>query len=413
VVNAWQVAQRQFDEAAELMGLDPALRAVLRVPQRELVVNFPVKMDDHSVRIFSGYRVQHNITRGPAKGGLRYHPAVDLDEVRALAMWMSWKTALMDIPFGGAKGGVSCDPATLSPSELERMTRRFATEMSLFVGSHSDIPAPDVGTNAQAMAWIMDTLSMHAGYSMPAVITGKPVQIGGSLGRLEATGRGVTTIALKALGRMGMAPGDATVAVQGAGNVGWVSALLLARAGCRVVGISDVKGAIWNPDGLDMEDLGAHLLATGSVTGYANARSVSSFELLTGDCTVLVPAALEGQVTPEVAAELRCRLLVEGANGPTTPDADLIARERGIVVVPDILANAGGVVVSYFEWVQALQAFFWEEADVNQRLEGLMQRAFEYVDSVSQEGATTLRQAAYSIAVDKVAQATNVRGIYP
>ncbi|MFY9615370.1 MAG: Glu/Leu/Phe/Val dehydrogenase [Candidatus Dormiibacterota bacterium] len=412
-MNAWQVAQRQFDEAAEAMGLDPSLRAVLRVPQRELVVNFPVKMDNGRVRVFSGYRVQHNITRGPAKGGLRYHPSVDLDEVRALSMWMSWKTALLDIPFGGAKGGVACEPGKMSVRELEKLTRRFATEVAIFVDQHSDIPAPDVGTNAQTMAWFMDTLSMHAGYSMPAVITGKPVHIGGSLGRQEATGRGVTTIALKALSKLGIAPGDATVAVQGCGNVGWVSALLLAEAGARIAGISDVHGAIWNPDGFDMKDLGDHLARTGSITEYPNATPISNQELLTADCTMLVPAALEGQITAEVAQEMRCTVVVEGANGPTVPDADLVLRERGVMVVPDILANAGGVVVSYFEWVQALQAFFWEEADVNQRLEGLMRRAFDYVDTVAGEQLTTLRQAAYSIAVEKVANATTVRGIYP
>ncbi|HEV3233961.1 MAG TPA: Glu/Leu/Phe/Val dehydrogenase [Candidatus Dormibacteraeota bacterium] len=412
-MNAWQVAQRQFDEAAAAMGLDDALRRVLRVPQRELVINFPVKMDNGRVRVFSGYRVQHNITRGPAKGGLRYHPSVDLDEVRALAMWMSWKTALLDIPFGGAKGGVACEPGTMSERELEKLTRRFATEVAIFVDQRSDIPAPDVGTNAQTMAWFMDTLSMHAGYSMPAVITGKPVQIGGSLGRQEATGRGVTTIALKALSKLGIAPGDATVAVQGCGNVGWVSALLLAEAGARIVGISDVHGAIWNPDGLDMKDLGDHLTRTGSIIEYPSASPISNQELLTADCTMLVPAALEGQITAEVAREMKCTVVVEGANGPTVPDADLVLRERGVMVVPDILANAGGVVVSYFEWVQALQAFFWEEADVNQRLEGLMRRAFDDVDAVAGEQLTTLRQAAYSIAVEKVANATKVRGIYP
>ena len=412
-LTAWQVAQQQFDEAADEMGLDSSMREVLRVPQRELIVNFPVRMDNGTVRVFTGYRVQHNITRGPAKGGLRYHPAVNLDEVRALAMWMSWKTALMGIPFGGAKGGVVVDPGELTQKELEHLTRRFATEIALLVGPHSDIPAPDVGTNAQTMAWFMDTLSMHHGYSMPAVITGKPVQVGGSLGRMEATGRGVATLTLKALARMDIDPAEATVAVQGFGNVGSISAMLLHRAGCRVVGLSDVRGAIWNAEGIDITDLMEHVKEHRSVVGYPQATSISNFELLTGDCLVLVPAALEGQVTAAVAREVRARLVVEAANGPTTPEADEILLGKGCVLVPDILANAGGVVVSYFEWVQDLQAFFWEESDINARLESLMTRAFETVDNIATERRTTLRRAAYRIAVNKVAEATLVRGIYP
>ncbi|MEA2647099.1 MAG: glutamate dehydrogenase [Chloroflexota bacterium] len=412
-LTAWQVAQQQFDEAAEEMGLDQSMREVLRVPQRELIVNFPVRMDNGTVRVFTGYRVQHNITRGPAKGGLRYHPAVNLDEVRALSMWMSWKTALMGIPFGGAKGGVVVDPGELTQNELEHLTRRYATEISVFVGPHSDIPAPDVGTNAQTMAWFMDTLSMHHGYSMPAVITGKPVQVGGSLGRLEATGRGVATVTAKALARMGVEPSDATVAVQGFGNVGSISAMLLHRKGCRIVGLSDVKGAIWNADGIDIDDLMKHFSSQGTVAGYAGAQAITNRELLTGDCLVLVPAALENQLTADVANDVRARLVVEAANGPTTPEADEILRGKGCVLVPDILANAGGVVVSYFEWVQDLQAFFWEETDINARLELLMTRAFDTVEGLSTERKTTLRRAAYSIAVNKVAEATLVRGIYP
>jgi len=395
------------------MNLDPAMRQVLRVPQRELTVNFPVRMDNGTVRVVTGYRVQHNITRGPAKGGLRYHPAVTLDEVRALAMWMSWKTALMDIPFGGAKGGVVCDPHEFSAKELETLTRRFATEVSILVGPHSDIPAPDMGTDAQTMAWFMDTVSMHAGYSMPAVITGKPVVVGGSEGRREATGRGVTTVTLKALQKLGIDPRDATVAVQGFGNVGSVSALLLARAGCRVVGLSDVHGAIHAPRGLDIEDLLGYVARVHTVSGYPHAEPLAAEELLTSDVTILVPAALENQVTASVAQDLRCRLLVEGANGPVTPEADEVLQRRGILLVPDILANAGGVVVSYFEWVQDLQAFFWEEADINDRLMSLMRRAFDTVDRLGRAQSMTLRQAAYRIAVAKVAEATLVRGIYP
>ena len=411
--SAFDVAQQQFDAAAEAMGLDPAMREVLRVPQRELIVNFPVRMDDESVRVFNGYRVQHNITRGPAKGGLRYHPGVTLDEVRALAMWMSWKTALMDIPFGGAKGGVVVAPETLSERELEHLTRRFATEVSILVGPHSDIPAPDVGTNAQVMAWFMDTLSMHAGYSMPAVVTGKPVPVGGSLGRAEATGRGVTAVTVQLLAKLGIAPSDATVAVQGFGNVGSISALLLARAGCKIIGVSDVHGAIWMPSGIDVPDLMEFARLHRTVVGYPGSNPISNNELLTGDATVLVPAALEGAITADIAREARCQVVVEGANGPTTPEADEIFTQRHVWLVPDILANAGGVVVSYFEWVQDLQAFFWEEGEINKRLENLMHRAFEMVWNVSEQKQGSLRAAAYSLALDKVAQATLVRGIYP
>jgi glutamate dehydrogenase (NAD(P)+) len=412
-ISAFDVAQRQFDEAAEAMNLDPAMREVLRVPQRELITNFPVRMDNGTVRVFTGFRVQHNITRGPAKGGLRYHPSVNLDEVKALAMWMSWKTALMGIPFGGAKGGVICHPRQLSQNELERLTRRFATEISLLVGPQSDIPAPDVGTSAQTMAWFMDTLSMHQGYSTPAVITGKPVSVGGSEGRAEATGRGVATVAVRALDQLGIAPSEATVTVQGFGNVGSVSAMLLQRAGCRVVGVCDVEGAVWNPAGLDIPSLLDHVRTSGSVVGFPGSSAVGAHEVLIAECTVVVPAALEGQITPEVAQRMQCKLIVEGANGPTTPDADTVLKERGILLVPDILANAGGVVVSYFEWVQNLQAFFWEEEDINRRLEDLMRRAYDTVQDIAVSKQVTLRQAAYSLAVGKVAQATQVRGIYP
>jgi glutamate dehydrogenase (NAD(P)+) len=328
-------------------------------------------------------------------------------------MWMSWKTALMGIPFGGAKGGVICDPHELSQIELERLTRRFATEIALLVGPHSDIPAPDLGTNAQVMAWFMDTISMHEGFSMPAVITGKPISVGGSEGRAEATGRGVATVTLKALEQCGIAPSDTTVAVQGFGNVGSVSALLLERAGCRVVAVSDVHGAISNPAGLSVKSVLDHVHSSHSVVGFPGASVISNEELLAADVTVVVPAALEGVINPEVATAMGCRMVVEGANGPTTPDADLVLRDRGIVLVPDILANAGGVVVSYFEWVQDLQAFFWEETDINRRLENLMRRAYDTVHGVAEAKGITLRQAAYSLAVDKVAQATLVRGIYP
>jgi glutamate dehydrogenase (NAD(P)+) len=412
-LTAFDVAQRQFDEAAEAMNLDAAMRQILRVSQRELIVNFPVQMDNGTVRVFTGFRVQHNITRGPAKGGLRYHPDVNLDEVRALAMWMSWKTALMGIPFGGAKGGVICDPRHMSQKELERLTRRFATEVALLVGPESDIPAPDVGTNAQVMAWFMDTLSMHQGFSMPAVITGKPVLVGGSEGRAEATGRGVATVTMRALEQLGITPSEATVTVQGFGNVGSVSAKLLERAGCRIVGVCDVEGAVWNPTGLHIPSLLEHVRNSGSVLGFPGASPAGAIDVLVGETTVVVPAALEGQITAEVARRMQCRLIVEGANGPTTPDADSVIEARGILLVPDILANAGGVVVSYFEWVQNLQPYFWQEDDINRRLEGLMRRAYDTVHEVAESKHVTMRQAAYSLAVSKVAQATSVRGIYP
>jgi glutamate dehydrogenase (NAD(P)+) len=412
-LTAFDVAQRQFDEAAEAMNLDVAMRQILRVSQRELIVNFPVQMDNGTVRVFTGFRVQHNITRGPAKGGLRYHPDVNLDEVRALAMWMSWKTALMGIPFGGAKGGVICDPRHMSQKELERLTRRFATEVALLVGPESDIPAPDVGTNAQVMAWFMDTLSMHQGFSMPAVITGKPVLVGGSEGRAEATGRGVATVTMRALEQLGITPSEATVTVQGFGNVGSVSAKLLERAGCRIVGVCDVEGAVWNPNGLHIPSLLEHVRNSGSVVGFPGASPAATADVLVGETTVVVPAALEGQITAAVARRMQCRLIVEGANGPTTPDADSVIEARGILLVPDILANAGGVVVSYFEWVQNLQPYFWEEDDINRRLEGLMRRAYDTVHEVAESKHVTMRQAAYSLAVSKVAQATSVRGIYP
>jgi len=412
-LSPYVIAQSQFDSAAELMGLEPSMREVLRVPQRELTVNFPVQLDNGVVKVFSGHRVQHNITRGPAKGGIRYHPNVNLDEVRALAMWMSWKTALMGIPFGGAKGGVECVPENMSLAELERMTRRFATEVALLVGPFSDVPAPDVGTNAQVMAWFMDTLSMHAGFSIPAVITGKPLSVGGSEGRAEATGRGVRSVTLQALAGLGVAPADATVAVQGFGNVGSVSATLLAESGCRVVALSDVSGGVRNPAGFDMDEVAAWVREHRTLKGLPGAQPISNEELLTSEVTVVVPAALENQVRAEVAREARCRLIVEGANGPTTPEADAILAERGVGLVPDILANAGGVLVSYFEWVQDLHSFFWEEADINARLESLMKRAYVEVDEVAGRGGWSMRQAAYTIAVDKVAQATLVRGIYP
>src|SRR5713101_6660148 len=381
--NAWLMAQRQFDIAADVLGLDPNMRRVLRECKRELIVTFPVLMDDRTVQMFTGYRIHHNIDRGPAKGGIRYHLGVTRDEVKALAMWMTWKCAVVGITYGGAKGGVVVDPKNLSRNELENLTRRFTSEISIVIGPDRDIPAPDVNTNAQIMAWMMDTISMQAGHSVPAVVTGKPLGIGGSEGRPEATGRGCMLTTLAALKHLGIRPEDATVAVQGVGNVGYTTAKLLAKAGCKVIAVSDSNGACYNE------------------------------ELLELPVTVLVPAALENQIHRGNANRIKAKVICEGANGPTTPEADEILYKKGVFVIPDILANAGGVTVSYFEWVQDLQEFFWDEHDINERLERIMLRAFDHVLKVSQEKKVMMRTAAYVLAVDKVAQATTIRGIYP
>ncbi|MDA8394091.1 MAG: Glu/Leu/Phe/Val dehydrogenase [Candidatus Dormibacteraeota bacterium] len=412
--NPYETAQRQFDQAAAILDLDPGLRQVLREVRREFTVNFPVRMDDGSIRVFTGYRVQHNLTRGPAKGGIRYHPQVSLDEVKALSMWMTWKCAVTNLPYGGAKGGVICDPTQLSAQELENLTRRYASEISILIGPESDIPAPDVNTNQQTMAWIMDTISMEKGYSVPATVTGKPLSIGGSQGRPAATGRGVMVVTLEACRRMGMDPSQATVAIQGFGNVGSVSAELLHGQGFKVVAVSDVFGGIHNPDGLDVPALLEHQRTTGKVRGFAGAREeVSNSALLELPVQILIPAALENQFTMRNAARVQAKLVVEAANGPTTPEADDIFHQRGVVVVPDILANAGGVTVSYFEWVQDLQSFFWEESEINQRLTRIMEQAYHQVDELAQQHRTTLRMGAYCLAVKRVADATAVRGIYP
>ena len=411
--DPWVNAQRQFDNAAAILNLSPGLRAVLREVRRELLVRFPVKMDDGSLRVFEGYRVQHNTTRGPAKGGIRFHPDTSLEEVKALSMWMTWKCALMNIPYGGAKGGVVVEPRDLSHRELERLSRRFASEISLLIGPDSDIPAPDVNTNAEVMAWMMDTISMEAGYSIPAVVTGKPLEIGGSEGRPSATGRGVTIVAIEICKRLQRDPAATTVAVQGFGNVGSVSALLMAERGFRICAVSDVSGGIYNPAGLDMADLMRHRADAGVVSGFAGAQPVSNSELLELPVDVLVPAALENQITARNADRIRATVVIEGANGPTTPDADLILEQRGITVVPDILANAGGVTVSYFEWVQDLQSFFWEEGEINNKLERILQRAFAQMCVQADLHRVSLRLGAYLVAVKRVADATAVRGIYP
>jgi glutamate dehydrogenase (NAD(P)+) len=411
--SEWRTAQSQFDQAAAIIGLEPELRAVLREVQREFSCHFPIEMDDGRVEVFTGYRVQHNIHRGPAKGGIRYHPDVSLDEVKALAMWMTWKCAVVNIPYGGAKGGVIVDPRRLSIRELERLTRRFASEISILIGPDRDIPAPDVNTDGQVMAWIMDTISMHAGYSVTATVTGKPVEVGGSLGRTEATGRGVSLCTLAALDYLGMRPHQTKVAVQGFGNVGGVTAKLLDEAGCTVVAVSDQYGGIYNPLGLPIKKVLEHYAVEKTVRGFPGTEEIASTGPLICECDVLVPAALGNQLTSRNARDVRARLIVEGANGPTTPEADEILQERGIFLVPDILANAGGVTVSYFEWVQDLQSFFWSEHEVNEKLAAIMTRSFKEVLSVAEEKGLPMRMAAYCEAVHRVAAATRDRGLYP
>ncbi len=411
--SALSIAQRQFDATADAIGLDDALRVVLREVKRELVVHFPVEMDDGSFEVFTGFRVQHNIARGPAKGGLRYHPAMTLDDARALAMYMTWKTAIADVPFGGAKGGVVCDPHTLSLTELERLTRRFATEISLIVGADRDIPAPDVGTGPQVMAWIMDTLSMHAGFSVPASVTGKPTAIGGSEGRITGPGRGLTMVTVLAMRDAGMDPSGATVAIQGFGKVGGVSAELLTAEGMRVVAVSDSTCGLYRADGLDLLALRHLKEEGGSFADYGGADRLDADEVLTLDVDVLVPAALEAQISERNVDRVRAKVVAEGANTALTFEADAALNERGVLVLPDILVNAGGVIVSYFEWVQDVQAYFWGSGEVNARLREVMTRSYQHVKTESQTHNVNLRDAAFRIAVTKVAEATRVRGIYP
>ncbi len=412
-MNPYAIALTQLASVAAILGLDDSIHAILQKPKRELTVNFPVNMESGGTRMFTGYRVQHNTSRGPAKGGLRFHPETDIDEVRALAMWMTWKCAVVNIPFGGSKGGVVCDPKTLTKAELEDLTRRYTTEISLVIGPDSDIPAPDVGTNGQIMAWIMDTYSMHAGHTVPAVVTGKPVSIGGSEGRLDATGLGVVLTTEEAFQKRGWQMDGATVAVQGFGNVGSAAARLFYKRGAKIVAVSDVKGGIANAHGLDIPALTAYVAATGSVVGFADAEPLTNEEILETACDVLVPAALQGQITEANAHNLRAKMVVEGANGPTTPGGDAILRERGILLIPDVLANAGGVTVSYFEWVQDIQSFFWSESQVNARLARIMRRAFAEVWNASETHKVDLRTAAYIVGVARVAEATLTRGIYP
>jgi glutamate dehydrogenase (NAD(P)+) len=411
--HALAAALAQFDAAADHIALEPGLRAVLRVAQREFTVHFPVKRDDGSVEVFQGYRVQHNVARGPAKGGLRFHPRTDLDDVRALAMWMTWKAALVDVPFGGAKGGVTCDPSSMSPKELEALTRRFAKELEGIIGPDSDIPAPDVGTNAQTMAWIMDTVSMHRGYSVPGVVTGKPVAIGGSVGRADATGQGVVYTIADAARRDGFGLEGSRVAVQGFGNVGEATARLLHEAGARVVAITDVHGGVARTEGLDVPFLRRYLAEHGTIAGAPGTRPIDNEELFGLDVDVLVLAALEGQITASNADTVRARILAEAANGPVAPDADPILRRNGVEVIPDILCNAGGVIVSYFEWAQNRAAVAWTIDEINERLRRQILTAADVVRARSVADGIEPRLAAQAIAVERVAEATRLRGLYP
>ncbi|MEW6034381.1 MAG: Glu/Leu/Phe/Val dehydrogenase [Chloroflexota bacterium] len=413
VANPFQMVVQQIDTVCDRLHLDEPWRVRLRHCERELIVHFPVRMDDGTVKIFTGYRVQHNDTRGPGKGGIRYHPDVNLDETRALAFWMTLKAAVVNIPFGGAKGAVACNPKLLSLGELERLTRRYAAEISVLIGPESDIPAPDVGTNPQVMAWIMDTYSMHKGWSVPGVVTGKPVEIGGSLGRAEATGRGCMFSARLAARHLNMDLEGASVVVQGCGNVGSVGARLLVKEGCRVVAISDSCGGVYNEKGLDLAKVLAHKRESGSVVGARDTETISNKDLLALKCDILLPAALEGQITKENADQVRAEMVIEGANGPTTSEADSILYDKGVFLVPDVLANTGGVIVSYFEWVQDTQAFFWEEEEVNRKLKKIVKRSFEEVLKISEEEKVNMRTAAHMVAVQRVAAAMAARGIYP
>ncbi|MDQ6772496.1 MAG: Glu/Leu/Phe/Val dehydrogenase [Candidatus Dormibacteraeota bacterium] len=411
--SAFELARQRFDRAAEVTGISAGTRLVLRAPKRELTVHFPVRHDDGSVHVYTGYRVHHNISRGPAKGGISYHPSVTLDMIRARAMLMTWKCAVVGIPYGGAHGGVTVEPKSLSANELEHLTRRYATEIALLIAPEKDIPAPDLGTTPQIMAWIMDTLSMHQGHSVPAAVTGKPVDIGGSEGRLEAPGRGVTYLSLEALKYLHVEDEAPTVAVQGFGQVGRSTARLLQEAGLRVVAVSDSRGGVHNPKGLDVAAVIEHQRFHGGVAGYKGAQAVDPQEVLELPVTILVPAAVEQQITAGNADRIQARLITEAANAAVSPDADEILHDRGVFVIPDILANAGGVVVSYFEWVQDLQAFFWEEEEINTKLHHVITRAFYEVLHLSVNKRVDMRTAAYALAVERVASANNVRGIYP
>jgi glutamate dehydrogenase (NAD(P)+) len=410
--NPFEAMMSRFDRAAQLLDLDPDLYAVMRVPNREIKVYIPVRMDSGRIEVFEGFRVQHNFARGPAKGGIRYAPDVTLDEVRALAAWMTWKCAVVNVPFGGGKGGVICDPFQMSKGELERMTRRYASELIDFIGPEKDVPAPDMNTNEQTMAWIMDTYSMHARHTVTAVVTGKPVDLGGSAGRREATGRGLLFVINEAIKRFGMTPSETKVVVQGSGNVGGIAARLLHEAGYKVVAISDMHGGIYNPNGIDIPAAMTYLETTRSFEDFPGVETVSNMELLELECDVLVPAATENQIRSNNADRIKCKVLAEGANGPTTAAADAILHNKGVFVIPDILANAGGVTVSYFEWVQDRMGYFWPEDVVNQRLQQTMVASFNDLCRYADSHQVDTRTAAYMLAIDRVAYDTRMRGIY-
>ncbi len=413
-LNPFEVAQEQIDRAGAKLNLDPGLLALLKHPKRELTVNFPVRMDDGSIKVFTGYRVQYNDARGPFKGGIRYHWNVSIDEVRALACWMTWKCAVMGIPYGGAKGGIICNPKEMSKAENERMTRRYASEISMIIGPEKDIPAPDVYTDGQTMSWIMDTISMHKGFTVSGVVTGKPIPIGGSLGRDEATARGAVYTTREAAKRIKLNLKGATVAVQGFGNAGYHYARLMQdEYGAKIVAVSDSKGGIYSEKGFDPKEVLVHKEKTGSVVGFPGTKKITNEELLELAVDILSPAALENQITSENAPRIKAKISAECANGPTTPEADDILYKKGVLVIPDILANGGGVTVSYFEWVQDLANFFWTKPEVDAKLEGVMVRAFDAVWKMHDDKKCDMRQAAYMVAINRVAEAYKWRGIYP
>jgi glutamate dehydrogenase (NAD(P)+) len=411
--NPWRQAMEQLDRAGDKMKMEPLILERLRHCKRILTVSVPVRMDDGSLKVFEGYRIQHNLDRGPAKGGIRFHPQVSLDEVKALAFWMTMKCSVVNLPYGGAKGGIICDPKKMSIGEIERMTRRYTTEISIIIGPDKDIPAPDVNTNAQIMGWIMDTYSMSVGYSCPGVVTGKPIDIGGSLGRNEATGRGVFYVTRELANVRGFDLRKAPVAIQGFGNVGSNAAKVFAEHGCKVVGISDVGGGLYNGAGLDVDDIIAYRTKHETIAGYTKAEHVSADTFVEVPCDILIPAAMENTITAENAARIKAKYIVEGANGPTSNEADRILNARGVVVVPDILANAGGVTVSYFEWVQDIQAYFWSEKEINARLQDIIVKAFREVYDVAQKEKVDLRLAAFMVGLTRLAKAVRIRGTFP
>ncbi len=413
-INPFETAKLQVDIVADLIGVDNGTREVLKHPKRELTVNFPVRMDDGSYRVFTGHRVQYNMARGPCKGGIRYHPQVTLDEVRALAAWMTWKCAVVNIPYGGAKGGVICDPKHMSKGELERLTRRYTSEIAGIIGPEMDIPAPDVYTDSQTMSWIMDTYSMQKGYSVPGVVTGKPISLGGSEGRGEATGRGCAYVIREAAKDLGLHVKNGTVAIQGFGNAGSVTANILAdEQGAKIVAVSDSRGGIYKADGMNPHAIEEHKHKTGSVVGFPGAKQISNEEVLELEADILVPAALENQITAKNADKIRAKIVAEAANGPTVPAADKVLFEKKVTVLPDVLANAGGVTVSYFEWAQDIQGFFWTLHEVNERLERVMVQSYKDVHKVAGEKKVHHRTAAYVVAIQRVVDAIRIRGIYP